>query len=40
MFDIRIQRRNRKLKPDPRAYLSGPLDYSRIKTLLAPVHTP
>jgi len=34
MFDISIQRRNRELKPDPRAYLSGPLDYTKVEPLL------
>jgi hypothetical protein len=34
MFDISIQRRDRKLKADPRAYLSGPLDYTKVEPLL------
>lgn len=29
MLDISIQRRDGELKPDPRAYLSGPLDYTK-----------
>ena len=33
MFDISIQKRDRRLKSDPRAYLSGPLDYSRLEPL-------
>lgn len=30
MFDISIQR-GKKLKPEPRAYLSGPLDYRKVR---------
>jgi len=36
MFDISIQRRGRKLKSDPRAYLSGSLDYARVELLFVP----